>query len=327
MKRRLALKSFVLAGLAVTAVAFLGNARAGEPLPSDSVLAYARNNRAPKPPAPPKISPVTLNGTIRAATPNGLKINASKTSKTTNQKPWFVASKTDTEVTIHGTATLDYVRKGQTIEFTAQLVNNEKLSEKLKEFTIVARKGGKAKKNDIAKNDAKDHPAGAAGAGADAAKADADSEPSLGVPEDSKPAANAAVAGGKPEVVGPKTKILAKIATVDAKSLTVTAGERTIHIDLVEIPTINVEISDPVVIPDTKDSTKIRIEGPGPSGHLVSLMAEDLVGAKIIVHGTGAETKIASLCEAKDMDITLSKPLTGKKPLAAQPSKSVADAK
>jgi fructose-specific phosphotransferase system component IIB len=331
MKLYLAFETCLLLGLAVALIAPCLPALAGEPLPDATML--ARGPSRPKQPAPPVVSDVTLTGTINVATMNGLKIKASKTSKTTNQKQWLVFSKADvTDVTIHAIATLDYVKKGQIVEFHGRLVNNEKLADKLKEFTIVARKSGKIKKNDLAKVDpAKDHPP-AGGAAPAKAKADDDAEPTIGLPEDSGTTDSSTVVakdplpGAKSDVVGPKTRIFGKIATFDSKTLTVTVGERTIHADLAEIPTINVEISEPQVIAETKDS-KIRIEGPGANGHLVSLKADDLVGAKIVVHGTASETKTLARCSAKDMDITLSRPLTGKKPSTTTepPKKALAD--
>jgi hypothetical protein len=328
MKRRGTFEISLALGLALSLLGLCGPAYAGDPLPDASVLAFARPKKAPAPPPVP--TDLTLNGTINVATGSGLKIKAGKTTKAKDQKQWLIGSNPETtEIKIHATATLDYVKKGQMVEFSGNLVNNEKLSDKLKEFTIVARKGGKAAKNAVAKNDAaKDRPAAAAG-GANA-KADADEEPSLTVPEETKagetkPAADGAAAGAKPEVAGPKTKVFGRVASVDSKSLTVTVGEKKIHADLVEIPTVNVEISSPQVIFDPNDKTKIKaIEGPGASGHLVSLTADDLSGAKIIVHGMGAESKkLGNQCLAKDMDITLARPLTGKKP-TEPPKKAVA---
>ena len=43
------------------------------------------------------------------------------------------------------------------------------------------------------------------------------------------------------------------------------------------------------------------------------MMASDLVGAKIVVHGTAAESKQGNQCMAKSIEVTLAKPLTGSK--------------
>ncbi len=114
----------------------------------------------------------------------------------------------------------------------------------------------------------------------------------------------------------------------EKKSLTVTCGQRTIHVDLADIPTINVEIflSDVKLVPDTKDKSKSRIEGNGVSGHLVPIITGDLDGAKIVVHGTGSESKQGNQCAAKSIEVTLAKPLTGnKKPASSEAKKTAAE--
>jgi hypothetical protein len=305
MKRLSALRILFALGLAVFIVQFAGFAVAGEQLPDASELAYA-SPRRPKPPPTPTMSDVTLTGTITTTATNGMTLNASKSGSKQKTK-WFVAAQTDADITIHGTATLEYLRKGQTVEFTAQLVNNEKLADKLKELTIVARKSGAAR-NEAAKiAAAKDRAAGAA-----ATKTAPGGEASLSVPEDYKPTSKDAPAGSKADAVGEKTKIFGRVATIDGNRFTMSMGERTIHVELIEIPTINVEIDGPVVISDPKTTSKIKIEGPGASGKLVTLTGDDLIGAKIVVKGHAAELKTNRQCAAKSMDITLAKPLTVK---------------
>jgi len=130
--------------------------------------------------------------------------------------------------------------------------------------------------------------------------------------------------GGKPEVAtgGPKTKIVGRIATRNQNSLTLTCGERTIHADLADMPTIHVEISNPKVV---QKGSKVEIQGPGGSGHLVSLTPNDLIGSKIIVRGTGAESKSGNECVARNIEITLAAPLTGKKPTSDGTKKFLAE--
>ena len=127
--------------------------------------------------------------------------------------------------------------------------------------------------------------------------------------------------GGKPGSAtgGPKTKIVGRIAARDAKSLTVTSGERTLHVDLAEMPTIHVEISDPKVV---RSGSKIEIQGQGASGRLVSLTPNDLAGAKIVARGTAVESKSGNECVARIIEITLALPLTGKKPTSAGAKKA-----
>ena len=122
-----------------------------------------------------------------------------------------------------------------------------------------------------------------------------------------------AVAGGVKTIVG-------KIASIDEKRLTVTSGQRTIHFELADILTIKVELSDPKMIQNDKDILKSKIEGPGASGHLVSLLASDLVGSKILVRGTGAESKSGKQCTAKTIEVTLKTPLKGQKPTSTAAS-------
>ncbi len=126
--------------------------------------------------------------------------------------------------------------------------------------------------------------------------------------------------------MGAKTKTLGRVESIDGKSLSVSAGERTIHLDLADEPTIKVELTDPKIIPDkNNDIPKTKIEGSGPGGKLVSLTAADLVDAKIIVHGTGTETKTDKQCAAKSIDVTLATPLTGKTSASPAVKKALAD--
>ena len=122
--------------------------------------------------------------------------------------------------------------------------------------------------------------------------------------------------GDNPKAVsrGPKTKIVGRIATRNEKSLTVTCGERTIHVDLADMPTIHVEIVNPNMI---QDGLKVKIQDATASGRLVTLTSDDLVGSKIVVRGAGAESKLGNRCMAKSIEITLAMPLTGKKPASA----------
>ncbi len=145
---------FLIAVSVVTLNVAAERVAASEPLPDASVLAYRSTPRQPKPPTPPKISEVTLTGVVNDVAPKGLTIKAGKTSASKDQKQWLVFAQSDsTEFTIRGTATLDYLRKGQTIEFGAQIAadekvakkaDEEKVADKLDMLTIVSRKGGLA---------------------------------------------------------------------------------------------------------------------------------------------------------------------------------------
>ena len=197
-------------------------------------------------------------------------------------------------------------------------------SSSMKELTIFSRKGGSSP---IKKGSAKGHPVDPGIGRIEVAK-EADVDASLTTPGDSpskagnggKPVANHEAAPG-----GAKEKIIGRIEKCTDKSLTVTRGQQTIHVDLVEIPTINVELSDPKVVPNAKDHSKSRIEGKGTSGHTVTMMASDLVGAKIVVHGTAAESKQGSECAAKSIEVTLMAPLTGIKSAASDAKKTAVE--
>ena len=109
-------------------------------------------------------------------------------------------------------------------------------------------------------------------------------------------------------------KIVGKIADCKEKSLTVTFGVRTIHVDLADLPTINVELADPQLV---TAGSKSKIQGTGV-GRMITMTADDVIGSKIVVHGTGAETKTDRQCAAKSITVTLAKPLTGDKSTAAK---------
>ncbi len=320
MKRRYAIGMCFLLGLSVLAIKTAVRVVAGEPLPDASVLArgYSRP-RNQKPPEQPTTSEVTLTGVIDNVRSNGLMIKASKSSKGKDQKEWLVFAQSDSsEFTIRGTAMPEYLRKGQNIELSGQIVSGEKgdkakedkVADKVKELTVFSRKGALAAPKKVGEKD----PAVVPGLGRiEAAKPAADPEAALTAPDEAKSKGGKSAAKHEAVANGPKEKIIGRIEKYDEKGLTVARGQQTIHVDLVDLPTINVELCDPKLIPDTKDISKSRIEGKGMNGHVVSLLAGDLVGAKIVVQGTATETKSEHQCTAKSIDITLAKPLTGKK--------------
>lgn len=306
---------------------------AGEPLPDASVLAY-RGRRSHKPPAQPKISEVTLTGTITDVQSGGLTIKASKTSTSKNQKQWRVSAQSDTtSFTIHGTATPDYLRKGHVIEFSAQIVSSDKTADKpkeektadrVKELTIIARKGRAASKKGGTKEKGHAVDPGIAGNRVEMPKpaTDLDLSSEESANSSNPTSGNAAAPAAKVASIASTTKITGRIAAISGSDLTVTCGERTIHVELSSIPTINVEISGPKVVSDSKDESRVRIEGPGASGHLVTIEGSDMVGAKIVASGTAAETKSRRQCAAKSIEVTLTKPLTGKKPISPEAKKT-----
>lgn len=314
MKRRISVGMCLLFGLSVCAFELAERVAASEPLPDASVLAQGR--RPFFGPMPPRISEVTLSGVIEAVQPNALTIIAGRTGRPWGQKQWLVLSWAGTtELTIHGTATLDYLRKGQTIEFKGQIAKGdkvarkakeEKVADKVKELTIIARKGELAAKGHVVDPGKIKAP-----------KSETDPETALAVSDDDP---DSEAAG-----IGPKEKIVGKIAARDEMSLTVAAGKRMIHVDLADEPTINVELFDPKLVADKKDASKSKIEGQGSGGRLVTIMAGDLPGSKIVVRGTGRESWSANECTAKSIEVTLAKPLTGKKPTSSGTKKAVAD--
>ena len=322
MKRRSRIGTRLLLGLSLSALAIAERVVAGEPLPDASVL--AARPRTPKPPAQPKEHNLVLYGVVGAVEAKGLTITAGKTSTSTEEKEWLILAQADsTELTIRGTATPDYLRKGQTVEFSGQIVSDEKaadegkeerLADKVKELKIVSRKSKKG--------GAREHVAHSGGGGRTVArKPEADSEPTSTAPDDdsktkAKPAA-------KPAAGGPKTKIAGEIISCDGKGLTVFWGERTVHVDLADEATIKIELVDPKL---DQEGGKNQFEGAGPNGHLVTMLASDLVGAKIVVHGKGMESESGgNQCMAKRIDITLAAPLAGTKSTSADAKKSPAD--
>jgi hypothetical protein len=350
---------------------------AGEPLPDASVLAAKQPKQAPQP--KPKISDVTLTGVIESAEPSSscLKIKAGKASAPKNQEEWLVFARSDstTTCTIHATATPDYLRKGQTVEFSGQIVadrndaakvadpkdantatgakdadkvndakdadardgdtvadkkaadkkvagkvKEEKVAGKVKELTIFSRTVGAVSKGPV-----KDHAANAVASGG--AKAGANSDTPLTLPDDSTvKTGDSATPAAKTAPADPKTRIVGMIESCDEKSITVTIGQRTIHADLAEIPTINVVLSNPIFAADGKDSSNYKVEGKGASGKVVTMMTNDLAKAKIVVRGTARELDSDRRCAARSIDVTLATPLTGKKP-ASSPEKKVAGGK
>ena len=270
MKRRIVLGTSLLLGLALSSLDAAQSGITGEPLPDASLVAYS--NR-PKMPPKLKISDVTLTGVIVDAQPSGLTIKGGKSSRARDQKQWLVLSQAgSTSVTIHGMATLDYLRHGQIIEFSGQIVDNTKVADKVKELTIVANKKGLASLHNSSA--AKDHPVDPAIASrTGASKRDAESESIVALADEPK-----AGDDDKPEAAaaGPKTKIAGRIAAHDEKTLTVTVGERTIHVELADMPTIHVELSDPKMV---KIGSKFEIQGVGASGRLVTLTPSDLLGS------------------------------------------------
>ena len=193
-------------------------------------------------------------------------------------------------------------------------VKEEKVADKVAELTIISRRGGTSLAKKSGANDHAVDPG--IGARIQVPQSEIDPEIISILPDDSESKVDN---GGKPAAkhkaaVGPKTKIVGRIERCDTKSLTVTCGQSTIHVDLADIPTIYVDLSDPKLV---HDSTKIRVEGTGASGHMVTMLASDLVGSKIVVRGTAVETKSSRQCAAKSIEVTLTKPLTGKRSVSA----------
>ena len=314
MKPLSATRVCILLGLAFSVLATAANAMADEPLPDTSLLA-ARPHQPST--SQPKISDVTLTGVIVDAKPGGLTVTASKSGKGKNQKQWLVLSGGSTEVSIHGLATLDYLRHGHIVEFSGQITPSGNVADKVDDLTIYAYKRKPPSKKGGNKDQAVDQP----GERIEASKAAGDSDVLSLADDDAK--AGDGGNGGKPAAAagGSKTKIVARITAHDTKSLTMTAGERTIHADLGETPTIHVEFHNPKMV---QSGSKLEIQGTGPSGHLVTFLAKNLSGAKIVARGTGAEGKAGNECMAKDIDITLATPLTGKKPAASAATKKSA---
>ena len=386
MKRQSLVGTCLLLGLSLSAFGVALRAIAGESLPDASVLAAKPPKQPPQP--KPKKSDVTLTGVIESAEPSSscLKIKAAKASAPKNQEEWLVFARSDstTTCTIHATATPDYLRKGQTVEFSGEVmvdqndaakaagpkdagnatdirdsntatvakdadkvndaknadaddgdkvadkkvadkkvagtVKEEKVVGKVKELTIFSRTVGAVSKAVV-----KDHAAAAAAVGG--AKAGANSDTSLTLPDDSTAkTGDSATPAAKTAPADPKTRIVGMIESCDEKSITVTIGQRTIHADLAEIPTINVVLSNPIFAADAKDASKYKVEGKGASGKAVTMMAGDLAKAKIVVHGTAVELNSDRRCAARSIDVTLATPLTGKKP-ASSPEKKVAGGK
>ena len=105
-----------------------------------------------------------------------------------------------------------------------------------------------------------------------------------------------------------------------------TRGQQTIRVELADLATINVELTNPKLIPNTKDASKSRIEGKGPNGKTVSMTVADMVGAKIVAQGRGSESQQGNFCVAKSIVVTLATPLTGKKKSASpEAKKTLAD--
>ena len=245
MKRQSLIGTCLLLGLSVSTCEVGERVIAGEPLPDVSMLAYwagfgggggggrgaggesgggnrQRPNQNPQMQQQPKISEVTLTGIVNDVQSSGLTINAtctSATSKSKEQKIWLVTGKPGADFTIRGTATLSYLRKGQTIEFKGQIISEEsvadakggkkkaakveKIADAVDQLTIVSRMGGASL---LKKDGTKANAADAGGGGRiEAPKEDTDSTTTLSVPDDepkadtakAKPAAGAA----KPKMV------------------------------------------------------------------------------------------------------------------------------
>jgi hypothetical protein len=74
-----------------------------------------------------------------------------------------------------------------------------------------------------------------------------------------------------------------------------------------------------------QNGSKIEFQGAGGSGRLVTVTAGDMVGSKIVVGGTAAESKSGNQCMAKTIEITLATPLTGKKTASSEAKKTAAE--
>jgi hypothetical protein len=357
MERRTWIGLCLFLGLYVHPYPIAERVVAGEPLPDDTFVAYKESKPAKQPPQP-KPSPIYLSGAIQSVQADGLKIKGGKTSDAKNQQEWLVYAQSEsTSFTIRGTATPDYLRKGQTVEFSGQLATNEqadskgdknvaeergavkaiepkvteeKIVDKVAALTVFSRKVGAVKKSSTTDHVSKTPRRGSRSESSKAAK---DSQTTSAAPtESTAKAETTAKAVETPTFVtkatgpGAKSKIVGRIESSDGKSFTVTAGHQKIHAELADAPTINVELSDPTFVSDSKGGSNNMVEGTGPSGKLVSMLASELVNAKIVVRGMGLETSSDKRCAAKSIVITLATPLTGAKPTTTE-TKKLADQK
>ncbi len=245
----------------LAAVLVVGLAVAGG---ATSTKLLARGKR--KVSRPPVITEVSLSGTVVAVLPNALTVKighnkpsgkASKSSSSATaaidsgvasdqDDPWFmectygprkkkspkdsgvwtVYPKPKTAVLVEGTSTLDYLRPGQTVEFTGNLADDT-IVNTVDTINVVPKHGHNLN----------------IGGGPGLAK---DKE---SVKSTSLDSANAS--------------ITARIQAVKDTALVVWVGERTLHLHLTASPTVHVESDDPKLI---TVGSKVTITGQGVHG-------------------------------------------------------------
>lgn len=275
--------------------------RGDDGLPPDAMLAKKSGKRPKKKSKPPKIENLSLSGTIEIVQANALKFKTDKSSKSSNGKggknaggqEWIVYPQPNTTVEIDATATLDYLHKGQIIEFTG-LLSGDTIAGSVESLTIVP-KHGHALGIDGKPGKAKDEGIG----GGRIAPPKPIVDPDLDVAADDTTTTTTTTATdagtSKPKAVAAptrrtkssvKTSITAKIVSCNDKALEVEAGSRKIHLTLSDIPTIQVVLDDP------------RLVAPG---------------AKVAVQGRGYRAKSGNVCQADSLKVTLIEPLAAKK--------------
>lgn len=164
------------------------------------------------------------------------------------EKPWVVQFQPGTRFVVTGTAKADYLKPGVVLQFKADLDDQDKAKDKVAEMTIVSA--------------GSDNPLGVSGG-----KGSKTSNDDLGL------------------LTSQDTKITGKIVSVTGKQVSLSAGKRTVTIELAAKPTINVLLSDRKLV---------------------------LPGSKI--RASGKATRAATpRMQADSIEVTLASPLSGKK--------------
>ena len=196
--------------------------------------------------------------------------------------PWRIVVAPNAQVLVTGTATVDYLRPGQWVEFDVELDDQGAIKDKVEELTIITRSTEKP---------IGVFPAGAAtddGQGEFGAN-QGDDFGGMGWGENETPPAKKARASRKNSVKGPLTAgayhIVGQLAGGRGGKFSVRAGRKPLPFDLAEQATIKIAMNDASVVA-RGDKVSIRgMKAPGQTraalaGEVTIELAEPLVGKK-----------------------------------------------
>jgi hypothetical protein len=206
-----------------------------------------------------KIQDVTLDGVVESVDGGEMKILATKSGrgkkKEASKTEWLVAPQQGLNVHVLGSATVDYLRSGTVVQFSATLGSDGKPVDKITRMSVIA--------------PSKDHPLGVFdGSGIQPSDPGVGGDGVNSAPKKQDDDADRLLMGAAGQ-----SRIVGKITSCTADTMIVSAGAKSIKCELSTVPTIDVALSDPTLI---QPGDKVIVRGKGRRGKVNQCMASNV---------------------------------------------------